>query len=96
MIKYFSFVKCKDHCPHLKDISEGVAGQIAEVGVADQTLHQRLLERFSGTSPQLLSTAPFGHTMSAHIFTGRPTAKSQCEQISEVAPPGSLIALCNI
>lgn len=38
----------------LKDICEGIAGQAAEAGVAHQSLHQRLLERLFGKSPQLL------------------------------------------
>lgn len=38
----------------LKDICEGIAGQAAEAGVAHQSLHQWLLERLFGKSPQLL------------------------------------------
>lgn len=38
-----------------KDISEGTAGQAAELGVTHQALHQRLPEKFSGTNPQSLS-----------------------------------------
>ena len=33
--------------PRFKDISESVAGQVAEVRVADQAPHQWLFERFS-------------------------------------------------
>lgn len=64
------------YCPHrsFKDISEGVAGQVGELRVAGQALHQRLFERFSGTSPQLLLADSFGRTVSTDIFTCRPVA----------------------
>lgn len=55
-----------------KDINEGVAGQVAEVRAAHQDLHQRLFERFSGTSPQLLL---FERTLSTDITCRPVTAK---------------------
>lgn len=73
-------------CPHLqqgsfsvKDISEGVAGQAAEVRAAGQTPHQRLFERFSGTGPQLLLADP----SASDIFTCRPaTVRKHNERTS--------------
>lgn len=47
-----------------KDICEGVASQVAEVGVAHQRHHQRLFERFFGKSPQLLQPE---RTLSANV-----------------------------
>lgn len=65
----------------LKDISVGVAGQVAEFRVASQALHQRLFEGFSGTNPQLLPADRFGCTVSTDIFTYRPVARSEGTKI---------------
>lgn len=55
------------------DISEGVAGQVAELRVVHQVLQQRLSEKVFGTSPQFLT---FVGSMSAPC---RPvTGKSTC------------------
>lgn len=43
----------------LKDISEGTAGQVAELRVVDQHLEEWLLERLSGNDPQFLPAASF-------------------------------------
>lgn len=65
-----------------KDISEGVAGQVAEVRVAHQALHQRLLERLSGRNPQLLLADPFGRALSADLFTCRPVTGRKHSEVS--------------
>lgn len=64
---------------HFKDISESVAGQVAEVRVAHQALHQRLFERFSGTSPQLLH---FGHTLPSSSTWRPATVEESCFLLS--------------
>lgn len=46
-------------CVFLKDISEGTAGQVAELRVVDQHLEEWLLERLSGNDPQFLPVASF-------------------------------------
>lgn len=53
-----------------KDISEGAAGQAAELRVIDQRPHERLLDRFSGNYPQFLPAGSFG-TMPTGVFTHR-------------------------
>lgn len=55
------------------DISEGVAGQVAELRVLDQVLHQWLSEKVSGTSPQSLT---FVGSMSASCRPVRGKSKS--------------------
>lgn len=45
----------KNNRKQVMDIGEGVAGQVAELRVVHQVLHQRLSEKVSGTSPQSLA-----------------------------------------
>lgn len=56
----------------VEDISEGLTGFEAQVGVSQQLLQQRLSDRFPGVGPEPLRSRVPGDHLAVHVLGGLP------------------------
>lgn len=72
----------------LQDIGEGQTGLVAEVGVSQQLLQQRLPDWLSGVKPKLLGGRVPGHHLAVDVPAGLPEGRGFSRQQGAPAAGG--------